>query len=170
MARGVPLTDAQLELAAAVYAKSHSYAEAGRAIGVDESVARRALLRRGESERVVLHARAVRRGMREGRKLLRLALERAPEFLADAEDTKSYKELVDAVARATETLAKLDAREDQRRQARLTRKRTKAEITALSRENAPPGARLILPAVLVERDESDGSTRVHPVSTEPQAG
>lgn len=130
MPRGVPLTPEQLEKAAAVYKQTGNYSEAGRAIGVEPQTARVALLRFGEVKRSQLNTRAIEKGLQLGRKRLYEALEHGSRFL-DAVDGKEYAAVVGAIARGTEALLKLDERSRETSQSRLTRDKTRAEITLL---------------------------------------
>lgn len=107
MPRGVPLSPEQLAQAAAEYARTGSYAAAGRAIDADESVARRALLRAGESERVALHTRAVDRGLREGRKGLRECIAKARSLLAQEVEPRDVASLSQALSHSMQRLTDL---------------------------------------------------------------
>ncbi len=133
MARGVPLTPAQIATAAEVFERTGSYSDAARAIGATPQAARRAILRGGASRfnRVQLHARAIGRGIRIGRRCLATALEHALPRLEKAADGREYGAVVNAIARATDALLALDERTGRRSQARLTREKTRVEIELL---------------------------------------
>jgi hypothetical protein len=139
--RGVPLTPEQVETLAEVYGRTGNYSEAGAAIGVSPSVARRALLRRGESNRVALHVRACARGLRKGRKHLAKAADAVGEVLAlgTSLEPRDLAALTNAQARLTDALIALADREDRRRTNLLTRARVRAEIEALERDGGGEG-------------------------------
>lgn len=140
MPRGVPLTPEQTETLARVYGETGNYSEAARAAGVDPSVARRALERRGESSRAQLHARACDRGLREARKQLGtvaaivarvIGVETAASVSLEPKDLAA---LANTLARLTDTRLALALAADRRRTGRLTRDKLRAEIAALRRD------------------------------------
>lgn len=142
MPRGVPLTPEQLARAAEAYARTGSYADAGRAIDVDESVARRALLRAlaagGESERVALHARAIDRGLRDGRRALREVNDKLREKITDRSKTGELVSIAKGLSLSVARLADLAELELKHRQAHLTRAKTRAEIRSLEKGAPTP--------------------------------
>lgn len=138
--RGVPLTPAEVARLVEVYERTGNYSTAGAALGLDPSVARRAILRRTESTRVELHARATarairasRRGMRASERLLARVL---GDGAADPEglglEPRDIAALVGARARVLDALLATEAAVDRRRTGRATRDRTRAE-TELAR-------------------------------------
>lgn len=138
MAKGVPLTPEQIAQAAEVYAQTGNYSAAGDAIGVAPQVARRALLRAGESKRVQLHARACARGIRRARHHLTALLERLA-LEAMAAEADGLVKLSGALAKCTETLLAVDARSERNKSSRLTRAKTRAEIESIrGNRNAGP--------------------------------
>ena len=94
MPRGVPLTPEQLRKAAEVFEQTGNYSEAARAAGTVESVVRARLKNASRRE---LHARAIDRGIREGRRALRQVIAQAQALLARECGAKE----LDALARAT---------------------------------------------------------------------
>lgn len=81
MPKGVPLTPEQLRKAAEVFEQTGNYSEAARAIDADISGVRKALMRAGEPSRAKINTRAIDRGLRDGRRALRLAQKKAVELL-----------------------------------------------------------------------------------------
>ena len=140
--RGVPLTPAQIARAAEVYGATGSYQAAADAIGSDRSNVRRRLLARGEPHRAALHAQACARGLRKGRRSLVAGLDELDEWLAKDKasgggiEPRDYAALLNARARHVEALLALAEREDRRKQARLTRAKTRAETAALQAKAA----------------------------------
>ena len=142
MPRGVPLTPGQLAVAAEAYARTGSYADAGRAIDVDESVARRALLRGleagGESERVALHARAIDRGLRDGRRALTEVNGKLRKKITGSSKIGELVSISKGLSLSVARLADLAELELKRRQAHLTRAKTRAEIRSLEKGAPTP--------------------------------
>lgn len=142
MPRGPNLTPEQVGALAEVYVRTGSFAAAGAALGLDKSVARRALLRVGWSPMVTEHARAIDEGLARGRRTLdglvrevrtrtataELRAELTLDELLAAAKTASY-----GVARMVD-LAELELK---RRTARLTRRKLRAEALALEARSAP---------------------------------
>ncbi len=156
MPRGTPLTPEQLARAADAYARTGTYAEAGRAIGVEESVARRALLRAlgsgEESERVALHARAIERGLRDGRRALTEVNGRLRTKILGASKIGELVSISKGLSLSVARLADLVELELKRRQARLTRAKTRAEIRSL--EKGAPTPEQVLAALQALTTES----------------
>jgi hypothetical protein len=143
--RGVPLTPDQVDTLAEVYTRTGNYETAGAAIGVSGSVARRALRRRGESDRVALHVRACARGLRRGRTHLAKSADLLARVLNEETgagvslEPRDLAALTNAQARLTDALIALADREDRRRNALLTRAKARAEIEALRRNDNDSG-------------------------------
>lgn len=78
MPRGVPLTPEQLRKAAEVFEQTGNYSEAARAVGCDPDTIAVRLRNRKRSD---LNTRAIDRGLRDGRRALRLAQKKAVELL-----------------------------------------------------------------------------------------
>lgn len=137
MASGTPLTPEQLKLASEVYEKTANYSEAARAIDADISAVRRALLRLEKPNRAKLNARAVERGVREGRKKLRSIIALSGDLLATKDgkpfkmNGKEFASIASAIARATEVLNTLSERKQRNQQLRLQREKIRAEIELL---------------------------------------
>lgn len=135
MPRGVPLTPAQTATIVRVFAETGSYADAGRAADVAESVARRVCLRRQESDRVALHASACERAMREAREGLRASERLIARVLGDGAadpeglglEPKDIAALVNARAGNARSLAVVQERHEGRAEARLRRDKLRAE-------------------------------------------
>jgi hypothetical protein len=145
--RGVPLTPQDTEALARVYRETGNYERAGAAIGVSGSVAKRALRRRGESDRVALHAHALARGLREARRQLdsiaRLVAKVAAEETGAGVslEPKDLASLANTLARLSDSRIALADREDRRRTTRLTRAKLRAEIAQLAeRDDTESGA------------------------------
>jgi hypothetical protein len=163
--RGKPFTAEQIEAASAVYHRTGNYTEAAKAIGADVSATRKALIRHGEPERAKLHALACARGLRKGRRNLTAAGDLIARVLLNETsagvslEPKDIAALTNSLARTSETLIAIAEREDRRRAAALTRRKTRAEIDALERRDTDDGGDLELvvevttgdPAVAAER-------------------
>lgn len=142
MARGTPLTPQQVETALAVYERTGNASKAARAIDVEPSTVTRLLARRGEQTRAQLHARACEKGIRKGRaqlarvgKLLDGVLKVETKAGVSLEP-KDIAALANALARNVAVRVEVASREDSRRQAALTRAKTRAEIEFLRMRNA----------------------------------
>lgn len=135
-----PLTPAELETLAELYGSTGNASEVAEQLGVSVSTVTRALARLGAQNRAKLQERALAKGLLRGGELLAQAAESIGEILrCEAEagaslEAKDYASMVRALAMAVGTTAKLDEREERRRQARLTRRKTKAEIEVLRRK------------------------------------
>lgn len=141
-----PLTPAELETLAELYGASGNASEVAAELGVSVSTVTRALARLGAQNRAKLQERALARGLLRGGELLTQTAESIAEILrCESEagpglEAKDYASLVRALAMVVGTTAKLDEREERRRQARLTRRKTKAETEVLRRkaDELPP--------------------------------
>lgn len=137
MARGVPLTPEQVERAAQVYGETGNMLETSRRIGIPESTLRTALKRAGIAKRRELHARAVEAGIRKARKGLTKSLDLVEKLLSDENkdgpgiEPKEIAMLLNARARATDSLLQVAQNADRRKQAKLTRDKTRAEIALI---------------------------------------
>lgn len=135
-----PLTPAELETLAELYGASGNASEVAAELGVSVSTVTRALARLGAQNRAKLQERALARGLLRGGELLTQTAESIAEILrCESEagpglEAKDYAGLARALAMCVGTTAKLDEREERRRQARLTRRKTKAEIEAIRRK------------------------------------
>ncbi len=166
MPRGLPITPDQLALGAAAFARTGSYADAGRAMGRDESVARRALLRAmgegGESDKVALNARAIERGMREGRRALgdlNAKLREKISHVSKVGEMVSIAKGLSLTVARQQGLAELELR---RRQAALTRKKTRAEIRQLDK-GAPTPEQIVAALAAMSREDLVATlTRLRP--------
>jgi hypothetical protein len=157
MPKGSPLTPAQLGRLAEVFARTGSFAAAGEAIGVEKSVARRALLRMGTSPGTTLRATAVtstlenvRLGVaRITREILRRTRKKAIGSLS-LEDLHVASKSLGTGGSRVESIAELLLK---RRQATLTRKKTRAEIDALKKGTALSTEQLLAYLAALPRDE-----------------
>lgn len=142
MARGQPLTPAQVATIVEVYERTGNKSEAARAAGVVESAARRALSRRVEATRSELHARAAKIGVRRGRRAINDNLARIVKVLATCDDglsggmltamePRDLADLSKALTATVKTLLEIDTHRERGLQARLVREKLRAEISAL---------------------------------------
>lgn len=145
-----PLTPAELETLATLYGASGNASEVAAELGVSVSTVTRALARLGAQNRAKLQERALARGLLRGGELLTQTAESIAEILrCESEagaglEAKDYASMARALAVVVGTTAKLDEREERRRQARLTRRKTKAEIEALRKGLMPPVEQLLM--------------------------
>jgi len=133
---GRRLTPDEIETASKVLAKTGNVSEAARAIDVAESTLRAALKRVRITRNRDLHARACERGLRTARERLAKVAEVAEKVIATDKDLapRDLAALLNAVAKNTDTLAGVAEREERRKQSRLTRQKTRAEIELLQRK------------------------------------
>jgi hypothetical protein len=129
--RGVPLTPAEIERAAEVYAQTGSYAEAARAIDRAETAVRARLVLRGDADRRALNARACERGIREGTRALRYGLRLARERFDSAATGDEFRAVMSATSDATRTLQTVASTHADRALKRLQRERLRAEVATL---------------------------------------
>lgn len=135
-----PLTPAELESLAELYAECGNASEVAAELGVAPSTVTRALGRLGAQNRAKLQERALARGLIRGGELLTQTAESIAGILGCEEangpslEAKDYASLARALAVCVGTTAKLDEREERRRQARLTRMKTRVEIEVLKRK------------------------------------
>jgi hypothetical protein len=166
--RGKPFTAEQIETASEVWHRTGSYTEAAKAIGADVSATRKALLRHGEPERAKLHALACARGLRRGRRHLTAAGDLIARVLLTETNAgvglepKDIAALTNSLARMSDSLIAIADREDRRRAAALSRRKTRAEIDALERSDTDEGGDIDL----VVEVEADGQASV---AADPQA-
>lgn len=151
MPRGVPLTPEQLAEIAAKFAVRGNAADVAREMGLDPSTVTRALGRIPEHERAFLHARAITRGLRIGRRHLvritdKLGRELLSQLRAGSMEPQHAAQLTSALTSAARELVRMDLLEQKRLQGRLTRKRTRveiahlhAQITKLTQSETPTG-------------------------------
>lgn len=135
MAIGKPLTPEQIAIIAEEYEKTGSYSAAARALGVDESTARKALKRRSNPTRSDLYARAEENGIRRARKDLKARSELINKILDPQHDPlslgvepKDIASLVRAQADLARTQLLIAERRERLRTQRLTRDKMRAEI------------------------------------------
>lgn len=158
MPRGVPLTAEQLATLAELYAESLNASAVAAELKVSVSTVTRNLARLGEPKRAKLQ-----------RELLGGALLEASEGIADSfrEAREFYRHhlqinalepghvgtLLQGLSRAGVALASLDAREEKRRQARLTRQKTRAETARIERDGRPLPEQLLEQLAGLSRDD-----------------
>jgi hypothetical protein len=164
--RGVPLTPEQVERAAEVYGRTGNYAEAARAIGAAETAVRTRLVQRGDADRRALNARACEKGVRDGTRALRYGLSLARERFDAAATADEFRAVMSATSDATRTLQTIATAHGDRALKRLQREKMRAELSMMNLAGPDGLARLILPAVLVERDTSTPGR--DPVCAEPE--
>lgn len=176
---GPRLTPEQVETAAEVFGRTGNTSEAARAIGVPESTLRtwfeknRTAMRTARNRE--LHTRACETGLRKARKYLTTGLAvvdkmlRDNAFLGETEgggavpvslEPEQLARLVGSLGQAATAMVKLSEAGDTRRQARLSRAKSRAdirkvnaEIAALEREGAPTMEKLL--TMLSQMPEGD---------------
>lgn len=136
MPSGTPLTPAQLDDLARLYAECGNASAVARATGVDVSTVTRALDRLGKQGRAKLQRDALASGLRAGREDLdearaEIAKVLLKELRAGTIEPDHIQKLGATLVRMVAGMAQLDAREERRQQARLTRRKTRAETVAL---------------------------------------
>lgn len=154
-----PLTPAELETLAEFYGACGNASEVAEQLGVSVSTVTRALARLGTQNRAKLQERALSRGLLRGGELLIEAAESAAEILrcekidGPSLEAKDFASVMRALSSAVGTVAKLDEREERRQQARLTRKKTKAEIEALRKGLLPPTEQILMLLAGLSRED-----------------
>ncbi len=141
---GPRLTPEQLDVAAEVFAKTGNTSSAAAAIGVNESTLRAAFARGRIARNRDLHMRAIETGLRRGRKHLAKALDLLGKtFVEELEGVGSSglepgeaAQRAGALATLTRELIRLTVLDLRRRQASLTRSKTRAEIVRLKEGDA----------------------------------
>lgn len=139
MTAGKPIDAAKVRKATAVYLRTGSFAEAAAAIGVDRGVIRRRLIQEGLPRRETLFAEAISKGIADGLDLIDQALTDGKRWLSEATSGKDWAVVSSAICRLQD--ARLHTLETtlRKRQAALTRRRTRAEIKALETGTTPTG-------------------------------
>lgn len=160
------LTPAEIEKASKVYTETANLSEAARSIGVGESTLRYAFKRLKIASNRDAHTRACERGVRAARKAIRHGLGKIPERFDIADSAKEFADVMRAATDAARTLLQLEERAERRRLSALQRSKLRAEVKAIEGGGGEGIAKLILPAVLVDRwnDSSPGSDPVQPES------
>lgn len=137
MARGVPITPEQLERASQVYGETGNVLETSRRVGIPESTLRTAFKRAGLAKRRELHTRALEAGIRKARKGLTRSLDLVDRLLNDENkdgssiEAREVAQLMNARAKAADSLLQVAQNADRAKQARLTREKTRAEIALI---------------------------------------
>ena len=130
----------ELETLAELYGASGNASQVAETMGVAPSTVTRALARLGTQNRAKLQRGVLTAGLIRGAKRLNDTAERLWEVLQGERaagqgiDAKDIAALGNAHIKAEATLAKLDEHEERRLQARLTRKKTRAETAAIRRK------------------------------------
>lgn len=151
--KGTPLTPAQLDTLAEMYAQTGNAAAVGRALGVSTSTVTRQLAQLGEQRRATLQREALLSGLVDGRERIDRAVRGVsrrlwPELKKPVGsalfDAQTVQQLGGTLARLVTVQVLLDRREEQRRQSELTREKTRAEIVAIEKrvDELPPMATL----------------------------
>lgn len=125
--------------ATAVYLRTGSFAEAAKAIGSDRGTIRRRLIQEGLPKWEVVFAEAVSKGVAEGIELIDRALKDSERWLSEATTGKDWATVASAICRLQETRLSTLETTLRKRQAALTRRRTRAEIQALETGTTPTG-------------------------------
>jgi len=135
---GPRITATQVETASRVYAETGSIREAAAAAGVSHVGLTQYFARERNFQKRTRHAEACDRGLREGRRSLRVSvglvdslLEKTAAGNPDMEP-RDIAALLNAKSNSIATLDKVAARVDAQKQARLTRAKTRAEIKLLA--------------------------------------
>lgn len=157
MAKGTPLTPDVLARLAEAYARTGSFAAAGEAAGVDKSVARRALLRLGKSPGTTLRAEVVTSTLEKVRvgvsRITREILRRTRKDKITGlslEDLHVASKSLGIGGARVESIAELLLK---RRQSRLTRAKTLAEIDALKKGTTLTTEQLLAYLAAIPREE-----------------
>lgn len=180
MPRGVPLTPAQLTTLAEIYAETGSATAAAEELGVAVSTVTRALAALGEQKRAKLQRDAVAAGLLTAREKVADALDGVSDMLAEGLrgstlEPADVASLVGALTKLSLVLSTVDRREEARRQGRLTRRKTLAEIAKLSErggDQLTEEERLALRAMLSRRPtgradhDGDGCSADPPVASD----
>lgn len=163
MPRGPNVTADDRAKAAEVYARTGSYTEAAAAIGRDESTVRKMLARMGLSPNLSdLHARAIERGLRKGRRALGALNTKLREKI---DRVSKVGEMVSIAKGLSLTLARQTALAElelKRRQAALTRRKTRAEIRQLDKGAPTPEQIVAALAAMSREDLVSVLTRLRP--------
>jgi molybdenum-dependent DNA-binding transcriptional regulator ModE len=165
MARGVPLTPAQIQALGKSYEKSRSVAHAARVVGVSYAAAWKAIHGRKNDRRRYLHERALEKGLRQGRRDLARNAEQIADLL-DAEmragsiEPSHIASLQSAHSSAVRELVRLSLLEIRRVQLNLSRgeSRLKRELTALQARHE--ALRMKLTEREVQKGTGEGTRRV----------
>lgn len=150
MPKGTPLTPAELAELAELYGEVGNATEVARQLNVDPSTVTRNLARLGEQRRAILQGRALAAGLiRGGDFLIRLQEKLGQALCGELESgegmrPQEYEAAIGALVKVNAGIAALDVREERRRQARHTRKKTRAE-TVVAEKRA--GLTLALPEI-----------------------
>lgn len=130
---GPRLTPEQIERAAEVYARTGNTSEAARAIGANESTLREAFKRARIAKNRELHAKACERAMRRGRQRIEHFASVIEGSLGNAGEIepRDAAALINAHSKAMDTVIAIADAERVRKQSKLTREKTRAEIDML---------------------------------------
>lgn len=137
---GAHLTPAEISEAAKIYQETGNLLETARRTGRPESTLRMAFKRLGLAKKREIHARAIEAGIRKARKGLTKSLDLLDKVLTeDSEhgpsiEPRDIASLLNARARAVDSLLSVAQNVDRTKQARLTREKTKAEIELLKKK------------------------------------
>ena len=142
MPKGTPLTPAELAELAELYGEVGNATEVARQLNVDPSTVTRNLARLGEQRRAILQGRALAAGLiRGGDFLIRLQEKLGQALCGELESgegmrPQEYEAAIGALVKVNAGVAALDVREERRRQARLTRAKTRGDIAKVSADTA----------------------------------
>lgn len=158
MPRGVPLTAEQLAELAALYGETLNASAVAAEMKVSVSTVTRNLARLGEQKRAKLQREALGGALIEAQEGLADSFREAREFLRHnlelgALEPGHVAALLQGLARGAAGLAALDQREERRRQARLTREKTRAETAKIAKGEAPTTEQLLALLAALPRDE-----------------
>lgn len=138
MTQGTRLSPEQLEDLARLFVEFGGNASAvAREMSVSVSTVTRNLARLGKQSRANLQKQWLRAGLFTGQAYLEAAIEEVGEVFTRekldgaAVDADATAKLLNALSKANGTLMAMQRREEQRRQAKLTRAKTRAETDAI---------------------------------------
>jgi hypothetical protein len=152
--RGPNLTPDEIGRAAEAYARTGSFSAAAAALGrSDDSAVRKALRRIGCPDLSSLHARAVDLGIRRARRALNDTTSKLATRVDLAEDTDELVSIAKGLSLTTARLEGLALLELKKRQSTLTRRKTRAEIAALTEGAALTTEQLLAYLAALPRQE-----------------
>ncbi len=136
MPRGKPLSDDELTTLAELYAETFNASAVAAEMKVAVSTVTRNLARLGEQKRAKLQRDALSAALAQSGDALSATVDDLRDYLREGLESHSLEpshvaSLAQGLARCAAALSTLDSREERRRQSRLTRERTRAEIERL---------------------------------------
>ena len=118
-----------------VYAKTANASETARQCGVSDKTVRNVIARAGGPKKSEIHARATEEGIRAGRRALKMCTKVVSNYLSQALDPDTLAlepgdaaRLIQAQTQIVKATLDVQERLERKRNGRLTREKTKAEI------------------------------------------